>query len=369
MEHSSSWLPWVFHEGRYRTNSRVTLQQALGGKTAELNRGVMETGMDSVLIYKTREDFSFDPADIERVFRQSSKSCEDGRVKAIVATAASNVTGYRPPLKKIAEIAHRYKAMLVVDACQLLQHERLDMQESGADFAVFSGHKMYAPFGCGVVVGDRRLFDAFWPYQMGGGNFPYITADGEVMRLKNNAAHEAGTPNFLGARAIHRAIDQLTEIGMAKIASYERLLVKYAFDELSRTAEITIYSNNFRTGEFDGSVITFNVGSLPPRLVAEVLDSEYGIGVRAGAYCAYEFARRINKVDAGEDREISRQVAAGNTSAVPGSVRASFSLVNSKEDVDRLVAALKEISKRALKQYKMMYAMDKRTGEWKGISR
>jgi len=365
IEHSSSWLPWIFQEGRYAVTEKVTLKQALCGETERVNIAIMDAGRERVLMYKTKKDFSFDLNDVEGLFRENMLKDEDKRIKVLVVTGASNVTGYKPPIKDLAEIAHKYDAMMVVDACQLLQHEKIDMTGASIDYAVFSGHKMYAPFGGGAIVGDRRILDAFWPYQMGGGNFPYIATDGEVLRYKTNQAHDPGTPNFVGARAIHHAIRQLESLDMGKIAGYEHELAGYAFRGLKGMEGVMLYVDENPDGSFDRSLITFNIRSMPAKLVAEVLNHEYGIGVRAGSYCVYEFSRRIHGITPQKDRKIAERVRQGVTADIPGSVRASFSLVNNVEDADRLIKAVKEISEKSLDSYRESYIMDVVSGDWK----
>lgn len=364
IEHSSSMLPWIFQEGRHQTNKQVSLEDTLNGYTEELNGTILERGKEKVITYGTKSDFTFDLNDIEKVLSRQRNKDKDGRVKVLVVTGASNVTGYKPPIKELAELAHEYSAMIVVDGCQLLQHEQIDMQKQGIDFVVFSGHKMYAPFGSGAIVGDKRILDAFWPYQMGGGNFPYITKDGKVLRYKTDQAHDPGTPNFAGARALHYAIKELQTIGIDKISEYEHALVEYAFDEIEKISEVKLNVGRNSDGNFDRSLITFNIEGMPHNLAAEVLNHEYGIGVRAGSYCVHEFSRRIHGITPERDAEIAEEVRNGKTANIPGSIRASFGMYNTFEDVDRFIFALREIEGRGFEFYKNRYRMDEMTGNW-----
>lgn len=358
IEHSSSLLPWIFQEGRYKIIRKITMEEALAGKTNSINKRILNEGKKHILVYKTKSDFSFDLNHIEKMIKKN-------RVKALVVTGASNVTGYKPPLKKLSQIAHNHGAMLIVDACQLLQHERINMIRQDIDFVIFSGHKMYAPFGGGVIVGDKRIFDAFWPYQMGGGNFAYINKSGDVLCYKSCKAHDPGSPNFVGARAIHHAIKELEMVGADNIAKYEHTLVKYAFEGLSKIENVKLYVKKNIDGTFDRSLISFNIHGTPHKLVAEILNCEYGIGVRAGSYCVYEFSRRINKITHQEDQIITAEVKNGVTANIPGSVRASFSMYNNVEDASRLVSAVKEIAERGFEYYKTRYVMNEKTGIWK----
>jgi cysteine desulfurase / selenocysteine lyase len=364
IEHSSNIVPWIFQEGWRRVGDQVTLEAALSGQTHDLNRRVLDLGRKRVITYRTARDFTLDLADVERILRAQNAGGEEERVKALVVTGASNATGYRPPLRDMARIAHRYGAMIVVDGCQLLQHERVDMCEQNLDFVVFSGHKMYAPFGSGVIVGDRRLLDAFWPYQMGGGNFLYLTGQGEVLMSATGSAHDPGTPNYPGARALHHAINELDDIGIDHIAAYERGLVQQARTQLEDVPGLQLAVPKDAPQVFERSLITFNISGLPHHLVAEVLDWEYGIGTRAGTYCVYEFARRVAGITQAQDERIAQEVRAGTTAGIPGSVRASFCLYNNLEDVERLVEAIRRIAGEDPERLMSRYRMNERTGEW-----
>lgn len=355
IEHSSSYLPWVFQEGLKRTPEQVSLEDVLTGKNQDLNDKILERGQKQVIKYKTNEDFSFDLGDIGRILSEQRLKGEDERVKVLIVTGASNVTGYKPPLKELADMAHKYNAMIVVDGCQLLQHEKVGMQKQGLDFVVFSGHKMYAPFGGGAIVGNKKILDAFWPYQMGGGNFPYITNEGGVIRDKKEGAHEPGSPNFAGARAIHHAIKEFEKIGLGRIAWYEHKLVEYAFNELQKIDKVKLYVKRNPKGTFDRSLITFNIQGFSPDMVANVLNNFYGIGVRAGSYCVYEFSRRINNITAEEDKKIAEKVRKGIKDEIPGSVRASFSIYNNIEDADRLILGVKEMIQKGPDYYIYMH--------------
>ena len=362
IEHSSSLLPWIFHEGRNQTKEQVTLQDALLKRTNELNDHVLSNGREKVIVHKTKKDFSFDLDNIENIFRENSLKSPDHRVKLLVITGKSNVTGYRPPIKEMGEIAHKYGAMVLLDACQLLQHEKLDMTDLNIDFTVFSGHKMYAPFGSGAVVGNKNLFDAFWPYQVGGGSFPYISSDGEIIRSENEQAHESGTPNYIGARAIHYSMKQLMQIGFQKIKTHELTLINKVYKGLKSINGIILYTNEDHKGLLDTSLIVFNLHGFPCHLLAEILNEEYGIGTRSGSYCVYEFSRRIMNIES--DEKILEQIKSGDKSSIPGSVRISFGLENQGEDVDLLIDAMKKISANGIDYYLKKYSQIETNGEY-----
>ncbi|MDP7324471.1 MAG: aminotransferase class V-fold PLP-dependent enzyme, partial [Candidatus Woesearchaeota archaeon] len=257
IEHSSSMLPWLKHQEIYQ--------------------------------FKTKNS-KFDLEDIERILRNYP-----GNIKLVVITGASNVTGYKPPIHKIAGLAHKYRAKILVDVCQFLQHEKIDMlpddHPEHIDFIAFSGHKMYAPFGAGVLVGPKSFFDRAIPYQIGGGNLPYITSENEVKRFNTVQTHDPGTPNAVGVWAMEAAIKELEEIGMENIKKYEHALVGLALAQLRRLPNIKIYLPNGH-----GSIIPFDIEGLPDKLVAEILALEYGIGTRAGSFCTYELMRSLKNI-------------------------------------------------------------------------
>jgi len=256
--------------------------------------------------------------------------------------------------------------MVLVDACQMLQHNTVDMEEQGIDFIVFSGHKMYAPFGGGAIVGNNNLFDAFWPYQMGGGNFPYISKNGEVLRYKNEQAHDPGTPNFIGIRSIHHSIKQIEEIGITNIKTHENDLINKVYNDLKQINEVTIY-NTLNEDELETSLLTFNLKHFPSYLLSEILNDEYGIGTRAGSFCVYEFTRRIMKIES--DKNIVKQVKKGDTSLIPGCVRVSFGLMNTLNDVELFINAIKDISNKGINSFMYKYSQVKNSSEYRKINK
>ena len=359
-EHSSSFLPWVKHEGLHQTRDQIGLEDLITGNTILLNSALIKRGHYNVLMYRTAEDFSFDLNNIEQILKEQSTKSSQEKIKCVVATGASNVTGYKPPLKEIAAISHKYGALFVVDACQLVQHGKLDIQSDGIDFAAFSGHKMYAPYGIGVLVGRKELFDAFLPYQIGGGNLSYITSNGEIIMHPNNATHDPGSPNFVGARAIHHSIRELEAIGIEKINAYEHSLVEPAIEQLREIERVKLY-----LPKEPSTILTFEIGGMPSKLVAEILSAEYGIGTRAGSFCTYELLRKIKQIGPEEDVRIAQLVQAGEVSVIPTLIRASFSMVNNPDDVARFTLAVKEIAGNGMQPYLSRYTMNGKTGEWK----
>lgn len=328
VEHSSSWLPWIKAEGVKLLGKKQNIIDEMEG----INEQIQKLGHSQVIQYDVNENFEFDLSNIERELKEN-------KIKVVVLTASSNITGYCPDIKSVGELAHKYGACFLVDACQFLQHHKIDMQEMGIDFLVASGHKFYAPYGGGFLIGPKKFLDEFLPYQIGGGNLPYITEQGEFLRYKNQMAHDPGTPNAVGSVAMMYAIEVIEKLGLKNIENYERKLSNKLFDYLNKNPKIDLYVKR----EHLSTVLPFNIKGKNPIEVAEKLNSDYGIGVRAGSFCVYQVVRKLLKITNEED--IIESVKCGNLSKVPALVRASISLCNNEKDIDRIIVALEELTK------------------------
>jgi cysteine desulfurase len=163
---------------------------------------------------------------------------------------------------------------------------------------------MYAPFGTGVLVGPKEFLDAAPPYQIGGGNLPYITRDLQIKRFRTERAHDPGTPNAMGALALARAIEILDGLGPDRVARYEHALVAEAFRRMTAIPGVRPYVR----ADALAHVIPFDVEGFDARLVGEILAHEHGIGVRAGAFCTYEYIRKLKGVTDEQDRLIADEV-------------------------------------------------------------
>jgi len=328
LEHSSSWLPWIKQEGVKSLGSKQVSIEEL----AELNEDVQQAGVKQVITYQSNSKGHFDLENIEELLQKND-------VKVLVLTASSNLTGYLPPIREIGNLARKYGAYFLVDGCQYIQHHKLNMKEMGIDFLVASGHKIYAPYGEGFLIGSKDVLDAFLPYEIGGGNLPYITRDGTFLRYKNQLAHDPGTPNSLGAVAIATAIQVIQKLGIENIERYERKLADRLFSYLNDNKNIELYLNdpNYST------VFPFNVKGLLSSHVARLLNDDYGIGVRSGSFCVYQVVRKMNKIE--DEESIINMVKQGDTNTVPAVVRASIGLGNTEGDIERLITALDEITK------------------------
>lgn len=328
IEHSSSWLPWVKTEGEKSLGAnRVDFAHV-----PETQEKIQEAGREMVLRYPLNSEGEFDLAGIEEMLKNN-------KIKAFVLTASSNLTGYRPDIRKIGELVHKYGAYYIVDACQFLQHHKIDMMEMGIDFLAASGHKFYAPYGGGFLIGPKNFLDEFLPYQIGGGNLPYITKEGVFLRYKNQLAHDPGTPNAVGAVSMAIAFNQLKAMGIEKIEVYESGLARRAYEAMKKNKKVRLLvrDNHLST------VIPFVIVSQDSRAVAERLNKEFGIGVRAGSFCVYDVVRNLLEIK--DESKIVEAVNHGDTSLIPGIIRASFALCNTNADVDRLIQAINFITK------------------------
>lgn len=266
-----------------------------------------------------------------------------GNVRLVAVTGASNVTGYKTPIHTIAELAHKYRAHVLVDGAQLVPHADVDMLPNDyskhIDFLVFSGHKMYAPFGTGVLIGPREYFDSKAPEYSGGGTIDIVTPD-LVRWAKTPARDEAGTPNVMGVIALTEAIKTLSELGMKCIENHERCLTEYALGKLQEVPDIRFYGST-EAGDDRVSIIPFNIDGLHHQIVATALSYEFGIAARSGCFCAHPYVQRLLDTSKKELNKFIKNPGLPR----PGMVRISFGLYNTYEEIDALVKALHIISR------------------------
>lgn len=237
------------------------------------------------------------------------------RTKIVGITHISNVLGTINNVKKIIEYAHKKGAIVIVDASQSIPHMKIDVQDLDADFLVFSGHKMLAPLGVGVLYGKKELLEKMTPFIMGGDMIEYVyEQDTTFAELPNK--FEAGTQNVEGVVGLGAAIDYIESIGYDKIQEIEKEVVLYAKQELSKLDYLTLYMTS--NEDKHSSVLSFNINGVHPHDVASILDS-VGVCVRSGNHCAQPLMRFLG---------------------IDSTCRASFYLYNTKEDVDSLVNGL-----------------------------
>ena len=288
-----------------------------------------------------------------------------GRVKVVTVTGASNVTGFTPPIHKIAAMAHAAGAAIVVDAAQLAPHRAISMRPLSdpehIDFLVASAHKMYAPYGTGVLVGPREPFLEGEPDLVGGGTVKLVTLE-EAVWLDPPEKEEAGSPNAIGVVAFAAAIKALSAWGMDTLAEHERELTTYALRRLREVPGLRFFGSGDpeRTADRLG-VISFNLAGYHHGQVAAVLGHEFGIGVRNGCFCAHPYLLRLLEVRAEDAERLRSEIVHGVRARIPGSVRISFGFYNIKADVDAAVDALKVI---ASGQARGTYRQIEETGEF-----
>ena len=237
------------------------------------------------------------------------------RTKIVGITHISNVLGTINNVKKIIEYAHKKGAIVIVDASQSIPHMKIDVQDLDADFLVFSGHKMLAPLGVGVLYGKKELLEKMTPFIMGGDMIEYVYEQDTIFAELPNK-FEAGTQNVEGVVGLGAEIDYIESIGYDKIQEIEKEVVSYAKQELSKLDYLTLYMTS--NEDKHSSVISFNINGVHPHDVASILDS-VGVCVRSGNHCAQPLMRFLG---------------------IDSTCRASFYLYNTKEDVDSLVNGL-----------------------------
>lgn len=237
------------------------------------------------------------------------------KTKIVGITQISNVLGTINNVKKIIKYAHKRGAIVIVDASQSIPHMKIDVQDLDADFLVFSGHKMLAPLGIGVLYGKREILNKMEPFLMGGDMIEYVYEQSTTFAPLPNK-FEVGTQNVEGVVGLGAAIDYIENLGYDKIQEIEKEVVSYARQELSKLDYLTLYMTPNK--EKHSSVISFNIKGVHPHDVASILDSE-GVCVRSGNHCAQPLMRFLG---------------------IDSTCRASFYFYNTKEDVDKLVKAL-----------------------------
>lgn len=237
------------------------------------------------------------------------------KTKIVGITHVSNVLGTVNNVQKIIEVAHKNKAVVIVDASQSIAHMKIDVQKMNCDFLAFSGHKMYAPLGVGVLYGKKEFLEKMSPFIRGGDMIEYVYEQETTFAELPNK-FEAGTQNVEGIVGLSKAIDFINEIGYEKIANIENEVINYAREKLLNIEYLTLYMPN--KIENHQAVISFNIKGVHPHDVASILDAN-GICVRSGNHCAQPLMRFLN---------------------IDSTCRTSFSIYNTKEDVDRLIEGL-----------------------------
>lgn len=239
------------------------------------------------------------------------------RTKLVSVTHVSNVLGTVNPVKKMIEKAHEHGVPVLIDGAQGVPHIAVDVQDLDADFYAFSGHKVYGPTGVGVLYGKEEWLDRLPPYQGGGEMIQTVTFEKTTFN-ELPFKFEAGTPDYIATTALARALDYVTGLGMNHIAAHEHDLTQYAMQRLREIPGMRLIGET----EQKSSVVSFLVGNIHPFDMGTLLD-RLGIAVRTGHHCAQPLMQRLG---------------------IEGTVRASFGLYNTREEIDTLVAGVERVS-------------------------
>jgi cysteine desulfurase/selenocysteine lyase len=240
------------------------------------------------------------------------------RTKLVSVTHVSNVLGTVNPIKQMIETAHEHGVPVLVDGAQGVPHASVDVQALNADFYAFSGHKVYGPTGIGVLYGKENWLDRLPPYQGGGEMIQTVTFEKTTFN-ELPFKFEAGTPDYIATTALARALDYVTTLGMENIAAHEQDLTQYAMQRLKEIPNMRLIGEAAEKS----SVVSFLVGDIHPFDMGTLLD-RLGIAVRTGHHCAQPLMQRLG---------------------IEGTVRASFALYNTREEVDTLVSGVERVAK------------------------
>jgi cysteine desulfurase/selenocysteine lyase len=283
--------------------------------------------------------------DLEAI--ESALRAGDGAIGLVAVCGASNVTGFVSPIHEVAELAHRYGARVSVDAAQLAPHHRIEVRPANdpghLDFVSLSGHKMYAPYGAGVLVAPRDFFSGA-PEVMGGGAISIVTWDDTVWADLPDR-EEAGSPNVIGAVALGVAIETLLELGFDEMLDGEIELGRRMLAGLGAISGVGVLGGvEPSTASGRLALASFVVEGLHHGLVAAALSHEWGIAVRHGCFCANPYVFHLLHMNKDEVGAVEHEVTAGRRKALPGAVRASLAPYNTAAEVDRFLEAVAQVA-------------------------
>ncbi|MCK9186241.1 SufS family cysteine desulfurase [Candidatus Gracilibacteria bacterium] len=264
-------------------------------------------------VVPVKEDYTLNMEEFEKLIKEPN-------VKLVCVSAMSNVTGTIPDIKKIIKRAHEVGALVMVDGAQSIAHEHTDVQKMDCDFFVFSSHKMFGPFGVGVLYGKKQLLEKLPPFLYGG---DMIKSVKETCTLFNDTPwkFEAGTPSVADVVAFKKAMEFIDELGIENIKKYEMSLAKKAVEMLKKHKQVKIIKP--KNLELSGPVISFVIEEIHPHDIAEVFNKE-GIAIRAGHHCNQPLMASLG---------------------IPATARISFSIYNTEDDIKRVDIALKKLFK------------------------
>ena len=266
------------------------------------------------------------------------------RIKYVTITGASNVSGYITDIRKVAKLAHKYGAKVIIDGAQLVPHREVNMSgeddDDYIDFLIFSAHKVYAPFGSGAIIGLRDEIEKYPPDTKGGGTVERVLDD-HLIWLSTPEKNEAGSPNFFGAVALMQALKEMNKIGLGLIENNEKKLLKMLIDGMKNFPRAILYGDNENIEDRLG-IMVFNIDRLGYEMVGEYLASIRGIAVRQGGFCAHPYTRRLLGI---KSDEIEEYIA---RNGMPGMVRVSLGAYNSEKEVNIFLETIEYICKKCL---------------------
>ncbi|MHB8065340.1 MAG: aminotransferase class V-fold PLP-dependent enzyme, partial [Ruminiclostridium sp.] len=263
------------------------------------------------------------------------------RVKLVTVTGASNVTGYINDIHTMAAMALRHGTQIHIDGAQLVPHASVDMKPLGKDehidYLSFSAHKMYAPYGCGVLIGPKTTFDANLPYCEGGSAIRLVTHE-KIWWEEPPQKDEAGTPNLIGIVAMVSAIKTMSRICIDNTNRLEKDLHSYAYGKMKKIPDIKFY--NYPDKQETIGVIPFNIQGVHHSLMSAILSYEAGIAVRNGYFCSHPYCESLLGYSAQDMDALMKDPSA----IFPGIVRVSFGLYNTFDEIDKLICFLNQIA-------------------------
>lgn len=264
------------------------------------------------------------------------------KVKYITITGASNVTGYINDIRKISGLIHKYGGKIIVDGAQLVPHKKIYMYKKDSleniDFLVFSGHKIYAPFGSGAIIGLRKDFNNNLPDTKGGGTVEYVI-DNNQLWINTPEKNEAGTPNLFGAVAIMEAMKEIEKIGFERIEKNEKELLQYLINGLKELNRVKLYADNDCIDDRLG-ILVFTIDGMKYYEVGEKLSEIKAIGVRQGGFCSHPYTRRVLGIPNNQLQEYI------NKNGIPGLVRVSLGIYNSKKEANIFLETVELLCRR-----------------------
>lgn len=297
-------------------------------------------------IIELTPDGRIDSEDLERRLKAHA-----GKVRLVTISAASNVSGVISDIRQVARLSHAYGALVAADVAQLSPHRSVVMgalnDPQRLDIVAFSGHKLYAPYGAGALVVPATLFAEGEPMLVGGGSACLVTKEG-IAWASGPDLEEAGSPNVVGVVALAASLEELMRYGMERVATHERELTRYTIRRLQRVPGLVSYGpswQDFLSGKEDRlGVFSFNLQGRSYVEVAAILANEWGVGVRSGCFCAHQYVAQLLGISDEDSQEARERMVTGLPVELPGMVRASLGLVNSRADIDRLVEGLQAIA-------------------------